>query len=228
MRDGHNGYVPSVGILAAREAVAAELSRPRHAGVARSRADHVGHVGRHRAGADGARRGRATRCWCRRRPIRSTPRCWRRLAREPVFYRTDPAQRLAARPRSRRAAWSLRRRARSSSSIRTIRPARSIPTDVGAALIEIADTHDILILADEVYGDLAYDGPVPPMASLDPDAPIISFSSLSKAYLAPGWRAGWLAVGRTERLDDVLARSRSWRTAGCAAPARCSTRSPPR
>jgi len=55
-----------------------------------------------------------------------------------------------------------------------------------------------------VYGDLAYDGPVPPMASLYPDAPIISFSSLSKAYLAPGWRAGWLAVGRTERLDEVL------------------------
>ena len=47
--------------------------------------------------------------------------------------------------------------------------------------------------------------PVPPMASLYPDAPIISFSSLSKAYLAPGWRAGWMAVGRTDRLDDVLA-----------------------
>ncbi len=43
------------------------------------------------------------------------------------------------------------------------------------------------------------------MASLYPDAPIISFSSLSKAYLAPGWRAGWMAVGRTDRLDDVLA-----------------------
>src|SRR4026209_492902 len=27
MRDGHNGYAPSVGILPAREAVAAELSR---------------------------------------------------------------------------------------------------------------------------------------------------------------------------------------------------------
>ena len=46
----------------------------------------------------------------------------------------------------------------------------------------------------------AADGqPVPP------DAPIITFSSLSKAYLAPGWRAGWLSVGRTKsRNDDVL------------------------
>ena len=43
------------------------------------------------------------------------------------------------------------------------------------------------------------------MASLAPDAPMISFSSLSKGFVAPGWRAGWLAVGRSERLDDVLA-----------------------
>ena len=72
------------------------------------------------------------------------------------------------------------------------------------ALIEFADEHGFPMLADEVYGDLAYDGPVPAIAALDPDAPIISFSSLSKAYLAPGWRAGWMAVGRTDRLDDVL------------------------
>ncbi|MBA3949385.1 MAG: aminotransferase class I/II-fold pyridoxal phosphate-dependent enzyme, partial [Acidobacteria bacterium] len=26
----------------------------------------------------------------------------------------------------------------------------------------------------------------------------------SKAYLAPGWRAGWLAVGASHRMDDVL------------------------
>jgi alanine-synthesizing transaminase len=79
------------------------------------------------------------------------------------------------------------------------------PPDVRRALIELADQHNFPLLADEVYGDLAYDGPVPPLASLYPDAPIISFSSLSKAYLAPGWRTGWMAVGQTDRLDDVLA-----------------------
>ncbi len=62
-----------------------------------------------------------------------------------------------------------------------------------------------MILADEVYGDLGFDGSVPPMAALAPDAPIISYSSLSKAYLAPGWRAGWMAVGSTPRLDEALA-----------------------
>src|SRR5258706_13804016 len=38
-----------------------------------------------------------------------------------------------------------------------------------------------------------------------PTPAIISFSSLSKAYLAPGWRTGWMAIGRSPRLDDVVA-----------------------
>jgi aspartate/methionine/tyrosine aminotransferase len=46
---------------------------------------------------------------------------------------------------------------------------------------------------------------VPPLGSLAPDAAILSFSSLSKGYVAPGWRTGWVAVGASARLDDVLA-----------------------
>jgi alanine-synthesizing transaminase len=72
-------------------------------------------------------------------------------------------------------------------------------------LIAFADRHGLAILADEVYGDLGYEGPVAPLGSLAPEAPIISFSSLSKGYVAPGWRTGWLAVGRSPRLDEVLA-----------------------
>jgi alanine-synthesizing transaminase len=78
------------------------------------------------------------------------------------------------------------------------------PPTVRRALVEFADRHGLAILADEVYGDLGFDGPIAPIAALDPDAPIISFSSLSKAYLAPGWRTGWMAIGRSPRLDDVV------------------------
>ena len=46
---------------------------------------------------------------------------------------------------------------------------------------------------------------MPLLGELDPDAPVISFSSLSKAYLAPGWRTGWLVAGTTPRLNDALA-----------------------
>jgi alanine-synthesizing transaminase len=79
------------------------------------------------------------------------------------------------------------------------------PTRVRRALLDFADEHGLLVLADEVYGDLGFDGSVEPYGLLDPDAPIISFSSLSKAYLAPGWRTGWMAVGRSPRLDEVVA-----------------------
>ena len=77
-------------------------------------------------------------------------------------------------------------------------------TEARRALVELADENDLVLLADEVYADLAYDAPVPPIGALDPDAPVISFSSISKAYRAPGWRAGWLAVSGGERLNPVL------------------------
>lgn len=79
------------------------------------------------------------------------------------------------------------------------------PTETRRALLDFADRHGLLILADEVYGDLGFEGSIEPYGLLDPDAAIISFSSLSKAYLAPGWRTGWMAVGRSPRLDDVVA-----------------------
>jgi aspartate/methionine/tyrosine aminotransferase len=79
------------------------------------------------------------------------------------------------------------------------------PPAVRRQLLNLADEYDLTILADEVYGELGFDGPVPLLGSLDPDAPVISFSSLSKAYLAPGWRTGWLVTGTTPRLNDALA-----------------------
>lgn len=80
----------------------------------------------------------------------------------------------------------------------------SYPTAIRRQLIDFAERHALPLLADEVYGDLGYEGPVAPIGSLNSDAAIISFSSLSKAYLAPGWRTGWIAVGASPRLDDVV------------------------
>ena len=60
------------------------------------------------------------------------------------------------------------------------------------------------MIADEIYQDVAFDGPIAPIGALDPDAPVISLSGLSKGYLVPGWRTGWLVVGGGDRLKDVL------------------------
>ena len=202
MRDGHNGYAPSVGILPAREAVAGELSRrgmpvsPDRVVITSGTSEGIELT--LTALAEGGDEVLV--------PSPTYPLYTAVLAKigaRPVFYKKDPSngwlpdvdeiERLVT-PATR--------------ALVVIDPnnptGASYPEDVRRRLIEIADRHNIPLLADEVYGDLAYDGPVAPMASLYPDAPIISFSSLSKAYLAPGWRSGWMAVGRTDRLDEVL------------------------
>jgi tyrosine aminotransferase len=51
------------------------------------------------------------------------------------------------------------------------------------------------IIADEIYGDLTYDGAkFYPMATLEPKVPLISCDGIAKRYLVPGWRLGWVTV----------------------------------
>jgi aspartate/methionine/tyrosine aminotransferase len=126
-----------------------------------------------------------------------------KLGARPAFYRTDPSRGWL--PDLDHLRSVIGPRTRALVVIDPNNPTGAVyPEPVRRALIELADGHGLPILADEVYGDLAYAGPVPLLGSFDPEAPIISFSSLSKGYLAPGWRAGWLVVGPSARLDDAL------------------------
>jgi alanine-synthesizing transaminase len=203
MRDGHNGYAPSVGIRPAREAVAADLTR-RGMPVT---ADRVIVTSGTSEGIELALTALAEPGDEVLIPSPTYPLYTAVLAKigaRPAFYRTDPVRGWLPDLEHVRSLVTPATRA-----LVVIDPnnptGASYPVAVRRALIEVAEDHNIPLLADEVYGDLAYSGPVPPIASLNPDASIISFSSLSKAYIAPGWRAGWMAVGRTERLDDALA-----------------------
>lgn len=202
MRDGHNGYAPSVGILPAREAVAGELTGR---GMPVS-ADRVVITSGTSEGIELtltalAEAGDEVLIPSPTYPLYTA--VLSKIGAKAVFYRKDPDHHWL--PDVREIERAITPATRALVVIDPNNPTgATYPDDVRRGLIEIADKHNIPLLADEVYGDLAYDGAVPPMASLYPDAPIISFSSLSKAYLAPGWRAGWMAVGRTDRLDDVL------------------------
>ncbi len=73
-------------------------------------------------------------------------------------------------------------------------------------IIKIADEHNLLILADEIYDKLIFDGKKHiPFASLNHDVPMITFCGLSKNYVAPGFRIGWgIASGDAKRLHDLL------------------------
>jgi alanine-synthesizing transaminase len=203
LRDGMNGYAPSPGIAAAREAVSADFTGR---GVPVS-PDRVLITSGTSEGIELALTAVVDEGEEVLVPSPTYPLYTAVLAKigaTPVFYRTDPDREWL--PDLDHLRSLITPKCRALVVIDPNNPTGAIyPDSVRRALLDLADRHGLLILADEVYGDLAYDGPLPAMAALDPDAPIISYSSLSKAYLAPGWRAGWMAVGRSPRLDVALA-----------------------
>ena len=72
------------------------------------------------------------------------------------------------------------------------------------ALVEIVERHgEACLLVDETYRELAYDEPLPPVASLSERA--IGVSSMSKTYGLPGLRIGWLACRDRELSETLLA-----------------------
>lgn len=75
-----------------------------------------------------------------------------------------------------------------------------------AALLDVARRHRLLVLADEIYGRLLYEGAATPMGTLADGVALVMLDGLSKAYLCPGWRVGWLAFVNPE-LTGELARA---------------------
>lgn len=62
-------------------------------------------------------------------------------------------------------------------------------------LVQIARDHHLVLLADEVYDKVLYDGVKhTAIASLSTDVLTITFNSLSKSYRACGYRAGWMVI----------------------------------
>ena len=63
------------------------------------------------------------------------------------------------------------------------------------ALVQIAREHNLVLLADEVYDKVLYDGVKhTAIASLSTDVLTLTFNSLSKSYRACGYRAGWMII----------------------------------
>ncbi len=203
MRDGHNGYSASAGIEPAREAVSEEFTQR---GMPLS-ADRVILTSGTSEGIDLTLSALTDPGDDVLVPSPTYPlytAVLTKLGARAVFYRTDPDNGWLPDLADMRARIGPRTRA-----IVVIDPNNPTgavyPEATRRAIIALSEETGVPILADEVYGDLAFDGPAPLLASLAPDAAIISYSSLSKAYLAPGWRAGWLGVGRSPRLDEALA-----------------------
>nr|WP_315495236.1 pyridoxal phosphate-dependent aminotransferase [uncultured Rhodoferax sp.] len=73
-------------------------------------------------------------------------------------------------------------------------------------IIEVAREHGLVILADEVYDKVLYDGiHHTAIASMSTDILTLTFNSLSKSYRSCGYRAGWLVVsGNKKAATDYI------------------------
>ena len=67
-------------------------------------------------------------------------------------------------------------------------------------IVAIAREHGLVILADEVYDKVLYEGAThTAIASLSSDVLTLTFNSLSKSYRSCGYRAGWMVVSGDKR-----------------------------
>jgi alanine-synthesizing transaminase len=67
--------------------------------------------------------------------------------------------------------------------------------EVLEGIADIAREHSLLVLSDEIYDRILFDGAVHiPMASVAPDLLCLTFNGLSKTYRVAGYRSGWLVI----------------------------------
>lgn len=73
-------------------------------------------------------------------------------------------------------------------------------------IIDLAVENDLVIFADEIYDKLLFDdNKLVSIASINPDASVITFGGLSKNYMVPGFRIGWgIVSGQKAVLEDYI------------------------
>ena len=89
--------------------------------------------------------------------------------------------------------------------------------DDQTALCELAEQHDLVILADEVYERLVFDAPIAPSiarVSTNKDR-LIVVNSFSKTYNMTGWRLGW--AQSSERVIQMMYKAAEFMSSNAAA-----------
>lgn len=74
-------------------------------------------------------------------------------------------------------------------------------------LVAVAEQHDLVLFADEIYDQILYDDAVHiPVASLTKEVLCITFNGLSKTHRLAGFRSGWLIIsGAKHRAQSYIA-----------------------
>ncbi|BES88882.1 Aminotransferase class I and II [Nesidiocoris tenuis] len=62
-------------------------------------------------------------------------------------------------------------------------------------IVQVAARHFVPIIADEIYEHLVFKGETfVPIADVSNEVPVLKCSGLTKRFLIPGWRVGWIVV----------------------------------
>jgi len=75
-------------------------------------------------------------------------------------------------------------------------------------ILAIAERYKVPIIADEIYEHFVFPGETyVPLASLTTTVPVLSCSGLTKRFLVPGWRLGWIIIyDRNHVFDQEIRR----------------------
>jgi alanine-synthesizing transaminase len=81
-----------------------------------------------------------------------------------------------------------------------------VPDGTTSEILKIANEHQLLVIADEVYRELSFIKS-PTSASVFAQSmgmPLITLESLSKTHLIPGWRVGWMRFTHSEKMAELI------------------------
>jgi tyrosine aminotransferase len=85
---------------------------------------------------------------------------------------------------------------------------------------ETAKKLGIFVIADEVYGHLTFCcEKFVPMGVFSSTVPVITLGSISKRWVVPGWRFGWIA---THDPNDILKHTKVINKFGMLVSANCN------
>jgi aspartate/methionine/tyrosine aminotransferase len=74
------------------------------------------------------------------------------------------------------------------------------PQETLAAIVDIARRHDLFLISDEIYSNLAYPGSgMRKLASVVGEVPAIAMRGISKEFPWPGARCGWIEIYNRDR-----------------------------
>jgi tyrosine aminotransferase len=74
------------------------------------------------------------------------------------------------------------------------------------AVVAVARRHNLPIIADEIYGRCVFHGVHTPIHVVAGDVPVIQVGGIAKEFVVPGWRLGWLIFrdgSPDKRLTDI-------------------------